>query len=90
MQITLSHTEPLEFERYEERLFAKDIAPYYAVLIEDEEVPRIFRADEDPDYLNCLCLFDDENADILDKDSSDLIKAWEPLWTGEIEIQYVN
>lgn len=85
MRITLTHTEPFNFDwEY------NDIAEYYAIKVKDERYPRIVRAEQDYDQEDFLWLVDARNDEIFDKDSVDDIEAWEPISTLDFTIKKGN
>lgn len=87
MNLALTHTEPFDFCLDS---LSNNIAPYYAIKLTCDERPKIFYAEQDQDDEDFIWLIDEENAEILDRDSEDLIEAWEPIWTHDFTIQHVN
>lgn len=85
MNITLTHTEPLNFD-WEDN----DVASYYAVKLKDERWLRIFYAEQDSDRDDSFWLVDAKNEEILDRDSVDDIEAWEPISTLDFTVKHVN
>lgn len=85
MNITLTHTEPLNFDWYD-----NDVASFYAVKLKHERWLRIFYAEQDSDRDDSFWLVDAKNEEIFDRDSADLIEAWEPISTLDFTVKHVN
>lgn len=85
MNITLTHTETLNFD-WEDN----DVASFYAVKLKYDRWLRIFYAEQDSNRADSFWLVDPKADEILDRDRADLIEAWEPISTLDFTVKHVN